>query len=127
MKTTIETMLERLAELNSAIDALSLRMQDAIDSVITPEIKAQIAEINLEYAPMLDEVRSKTATLEIKIKDAVIEHGATVKGTRAQAVYAKGRVSWDTKALDGYAVGEPALLAFRTEGSPSVSIRAVKG
>jgi len=128
VKTTIETMLDQLAELNSAIDALSLRKQDAIDGVITPEIKAQIDDINLKYAPMLDGALSQITMLESEIKDAVKNHGATVTGTRAQAVYRKGAISWDTKALDGYAVGQPALLAFRTVGSPSVAIRrTVKG
>ncbi|MCG3145996.1 MAG: hypothetical protein HONDAALG_03775 [Gammaproteobacteria bacterium] len=52
--------------------------------------------------------------------------GATVKGAALSAVYAKGRVSWDNKALEGYAVAHPELLAFRSEGAPSVSIRGVK-
>lgn len=122
----IETMLEQLAELHSAIDVASLRMQDAIDGVITTEQKTAIAEIKLEYAPMIDEATAKASALEEEVKAAVAAHGATVKSDRLQAVYAKGRVTWDAKALDGYALNEPALFAFRSEGRPSVSIRVVK-
>jgi len=123
----IKEMLDQLAELQSELGFFQTEQSDLIDGILTPEIKAQIAAVDLEYAPILNDRRARAAALEIKIKAAVIEHGATVKGSRAQAVFAKGRVSWDTKALDGYAVGQPALLAFRTEGSPSVSIRTVKG
>jgi len=127
VKTTIETMLDQLAELQSALDLITMYKADLIDGIMTPEIKAQIAAVDLEYAPILEVARTKISDIETAVKAAVIEHGATVKGTWAQVVFAKGRVSWDTKALDGYAVGQPALLAFRTEGSPSVSIRTVKG
>jgi len=124
----IKEMLEQLAELQSALDLIMLRKADLIDGILTPEIKAQMAAVDLEYAPLLEVAHTKISDIETKIKAAVIEHGATVKGSRAQAVFAKGRVLWDTKALDGYAVGQPALLAFRTVGSPSVAIRrTVKG
>ncbi len=41
------------------------------------------------------------------------------------AIYSKGRMSWDGKRLDGYATAHPEILAFRSEGQPSVSIREV--
>lgn len=122
----IEKLLDQLAELRSAIDVAMLRMNDAIDSVMTPEQKAAIAEIRLEYAPMIEEATAKATALEDEVKAAVVKHGATVKGSRLQAVFTKGRVSWDAKALDGYILKEPALAAFRSEGKPSVSIRSAK-
>ena len=123
---TIEQMLDQLAELQSAVDLLNLKKAEAIEAILTPAIKAAIAEVELECAPQLDEARQKISALEVAVKAAVIECGATVKGQRMQAVYMKGRITWNTKALDGYALKEPALLAFRTEGAPSVSLRAVK-
>lgn len=119
-------MLDQLAELQAAADLLLLKKAEAIDSILTPKIKAAIAEVELECAPQIDEVRRKISTLEAAVKAAVIEGGETVKGGRMQAVFMKGRISWDAKALDGYSLKEPALLAFRTEGAPSVSLRAVK-
>jgi len=49
-----------------------------------------------------------------------------VKGRELEAVYVKGRISWDNKALDGYAAAHPEIGAFRKQGDPSVSIRGVK-
>ena len=122
----IEKMLDELAELRAAIDIASMQMQESIDGVLTSEQKSAIAEIKLEFAPMIDEATAKAAALEEEVKIVVTEHGATIKGTRLQAVFAKGRVTWDAKALDGYMIKEPALAAFRSEGNPSVSIRSVK-
>ncbi|CAK0771531.1 hypothetical protein CCP3SC15_4350001 [Gammaproteobacteria bacterium] len=39
------------------------------------------------------------------------------------AVYTKGRVSWDSKKLDGMMILVPELASARKEGEPSVSIR----
>ena len=74
----------------------------------------------------METAQANAAELENKVKSLVVEGGKTEKGERLQAVYTKGRVSWDTKAIDGYAISHPELFAFRKEGEPSVSIRAVK-
>lgn len=122
----IKTRLDGLANIRSKFDMLNQQKQAVIDAILTPEIKAQLAEIDAEFAPFEAEINSQIAEIETSIKQAVVEHGATVKGHWFQAVYAKGRVNWDTKALDGYAISKPELLAFRKEGEPSVSIRQVK-
>ena len=53
--------------------------------------------------------------------------GETVKGDHLQAVWSKGRASWDDKALMGYTKAHPELLEFRKQGEPSVSIRSTSG
>ena len=58
-------------------------------------------------------------------KDGVIEIGETVKGTFLMGVFNKGRVRWDSKALDGYSKSHPELLEFRKEGNPYASIRGI--
>lgn len=35
----------------------------------------------------------------------------------------RGRVAWDTKALDVFMLALPELAKFKSEGKPSVSIR----
>ena len=122
----IDRMLDTLAELRAQNDALMLERDVAIGAIYTAEIKAQVDAVNAEFAIRTDGVRADIARLEDNIKRAVIAHGATVKGATLSAVFAKGRVSWDDKGLAGYAVAHPELLAFRSEGAPSVSIRAVK-
>lgn len=122
---TIQEQLNHLHELRQQLDALSLHVRDLTAAVITDAQRQEIAAIELEYAPSFDAVNERIADLEGSIKAAVIEAGATVKGQYYQAVYMKGRVSYDTKALDGYSLAHPELLAYRNEGQPSVSLRSV--
>ena len=53
-------------------------------------------------------------------------HGASVKGEFLHAVWAKGRVNWNTSALEGYAAAHPEIEQFKTVGEPSISIRAIR-
>jgi capsule polysaccharide export protein KpsE/RkpR len=122
----IEKMLDQLAEYEAERDAIALRKQEAIDAVLTPEIKAALAEIDAEFDPLNAPVNENIDGVTAAIKLSVIEHGATVKGQYRQAVYSGGRISWDTKALDGYAAAHPEIAPFRKVGEPSVSIRIVK-
>lgn len=141
---TIEK-LEKLAELNDFLETFEQRKNDTrelldaerqalINSVLTPEILAKVEEIKAEFEPKFAALESDekynvskaaASLLTDEIKAEVIQAGSTVKGSCLQAVYAKGRVSWDTKALDGYAAGHPEIAPFRKEGDPSVSIRKV--
>jgi hypothetical protein len=125
MSNEIETKLNDLAELRASVDALNLQKQDAINQVLTPEIRKQVADIEAEYAGKAEVANQKASWLEDEIREEVGKVGSTVKGNFFMAVYAKGRVSWDPKSLDGYAVGHPEILSFRKEGQPSVSIRRV--
>ena len=137
--------LEKMAELSdylstyeaSKVDkksVLEMQMNTLIDSVLTPEIMAKVNEIKEEFQPMFDaldndldylENKSEYEALEAEVKQEVIEAGQTIKGSCLQACYAKGRVSWDTKMLDGYVVAHPEVEQFRKVGEPSVSIRKV--
>lgn len=118
--------LNQLAEMQAATDAIRLHFEELRDSLIPQEIKDKLAEVAAEEQTALSAANEGIAKLTNEIKAEVLQVGATVKSERLQAVYSNGRVSWDTKALDGYAAGHPELLQFRKEGEPSISIRAVK-
>ena len=118
-------MLNRLYEAKAARVIIDQEKQALIDSVITPEIKAKFAEIDAEFSDKYRAVDDTYSAIEGEVKAAVLELGETAKGDYLMAVFAKGRVSWDTKALDGYAAGHPEIAQFRKEGAPSVSIRAL--
>jgi hypothetical protein len=115
-----------MAEYQAPRDAAMLEKQALLDAIYTAEIKARMAEIEAEFSTKTEGVTENIAALEAEIKQAVIEHGESVKGSLFHAVFAKGRVSWDTKSLDGYAAAHPELLSFRKQGEPSVSIRIAK-
>ena len=121
--TEITKLLDKLSELYAQRDLLAMQKQEMINAVLTPEIRAKLAEIDAETAPMFEAVNANAAELEATVKATVLEHGATVKGAHLQAVYVKGRVSWDTDKLDGMAALIPQLNEARKVGQPSVAIR----
>lgn len=118
--------LNRLADLQAQADVIRAHFDELRASILTPEIQAQLNEIDAEQKTALDVLQDGLNSLTAEIKADVIAAGASVKGDHLQAVWTKGRVSWDTKALDGYAAAHPEITPFRKEGEPSVTIRGVK-
>lgn len=116
--------LDKIAELQFAQGKREQEKQALIDSILTQEIKDKIAEIEAEFTKT-DNLTDTISILTNEVKQEVIALGETVKGASLMAVWSKGRVSWDTKALDGYITAHPELGKFRKEGEPSVSIRGI--
>ena len=123
MTEEIVAMLDRLDNLKAQLDLLRMDMEAKRRQIIPAEVQAELDALEAEYAPAIEAAQAGIASLEAEIKAAVLEHGATVKASNLQAVWMRGRVTWDTKALDGFAKARPELLAFRKEGPPTVSIR----
>jgi len=118
----IEQMLDELDDLQGTIEKINQQRNDLIDSVIPTEIKMEIERINQETV-IPQTVTDRVVALRDQITAAVLEKGATVAGKALMAVYSRGRVAWDTKALDGFMLALPELAKFKSEGKPSVSIR----
>ena len=125
MSTDISQKIDQLANFQAQRDVLELEKQSLIDQLLPPEIKARLEEIEAEFSGKREAVDEKINELESEIKEEVIRHGATVKGTFLRVVYHPGRVTWDTKSLDAYARARPELLEFRKQGEPFVSIQKV--
>ena len=102
-----------------------MNYDDLKAQILTPEIIKALDDINAEMETSLGTLKDGINSLTADIKDKVIKNGTTVKGTLLMAVWNKGRISWDTKGLDGYAVAHPEMSAFRSVGEPSVTIRSV--
>ena len=117
--------LNALYKKKAALEVVRLEKEKLIDGVLTPEIRKQIADIEAEFSDKTMAVTADIQALEGEIKQEVVSGGETVKGDYLMAVFAKGRVSWDTKALDGYVAAHPEVAQFRKVGEPSVSIRAL--
>ena len=121
----IEQLLDKLSDYQAQRSLIEIKKQELIDSVYTPEIKAKLQEIDAEFATQYEGVDANITAITEQIKAAVIANGESVKGLFLHAVYAKGRVSWDSKKLDGLALVIPEVLKARKEGEPSVSIRKI--
>lgn len=124
-ETTIKTKLDELANLRAAHDAITLQKQALVDSILTDEIKAKLADIDAEFLGKHEVINDKANPLEAEIKQAILAHGASVKGAFLHAIWMKGRVSWQSKGLDGYMVAHPEIATFRTEGEPTCSLRNI--
>jgi hypothetical protein len=114
--------LEQLRELDAHLDVVKMDKNAAIKTVLTDEIKAQLADLDIEFDGISKSIRDTAAVLEAEIKSLVLKEGASTKGGGYRAIYVKGSRLWDTKALDGYAAAHSEIDQFRKVGDPSVRI-----
>ena len=124
MNDTVEK-LEMLANLYAQRDLLPLHKKEAIAQALPPEMVKALEDIEAEFSDTEQAVANNIAALEAEIKAAVIVNGSTIKGTAFMAVWNKGRVSWDSKLLDGFLMAHPELEKARKVGEPSVTPRKV--
>jgi len=119
----LKEKLDVLGELITIRENLIAEQKTLVDNLIPPEIKMQIMDVEAEFDDKLNQVNENINSLESAVKEQVKAFGQSVKGELIQAVWAKPRVTWDNKGLDGFMVAHPEIKAFRKEGEPSVSIR----
>jgi hypothetical protein len=124
-KMNAQAILEQLTEAYAQRDLLNMDQAKQCNDAIPEEVIAKLAEINLTFAPKIDAVDEKITLLEAQAKAAVLEAGETVKGSALQAVFVKGRTSWDSKMLNGLSIVIPEILQACTVGQPTVTIRKV--
>ena len=91
------------------------RRRDEVLSTIRHDLDA----IEYEFGDTL-------AIAEKAVKAAVLAGGETVKAGGLHAIITAGRVTWDSKKLDGYMAAHPELARFRKVSPPSVTIRNAK-
>ena len=114
--------LDRLAELDAHRDVILIDKDALKQQVIPVEIKQQLQDIDAEYDPKLEAIAQERSQLEAEIRNDVMVAGESVKGGIYRASYVKGRISWNTEALDGYALTHPEINIYRKEGAPTVRI-----
>jgi len=86
------------------------------------DLKERYVEIQLNLEVM---TKKRCELIEV-INKAVLESGGSIKGEKLQAVFSKGRITWDAKSLSGYALAHPEINELKKVGKPSVSIREIK-
>lgn len=121
----IQTMLNDLARFRTMQEDFAQQYETQrikILASVQPALDAAEQEYRDQQAP----VAQAAQELEEEIKGAVLQQGASTKGKALQAIYTKGRVTWDGKALHSYAETHPEINKFSKVGKPSVSIRATK-
>ena len=121
----IVSKLDELAEAQAAADVTRMDYERKRADVMRA-VQPQLDDLDREYRIRLAAEASGVVQLEGEVKTMVLALGESVKGAQLHAVYSKGRVTWDTKGMDGYVVAHPEVAAFRKVGEPSVTIRAAK-
>ena len=110
----VKQCLDRLADLEAEKAKVVVPFNAQI---VTLEAERNAATFGLD-----DEIGGATRL----VRELVLTLKESVKGTQRHAVYFKGRVTWDSTLLKGYAIANPEVLQMRKVGKPSVSIRKVK-
>lgn len=122
----IQAALDALYAMRLLAASIKEEQQSLIDAILTEEQKEKILEINSEYATRIEDANHTLSEAEDKVKITVKGMGKTIKSNNLQAVFTAGRVTWDSKGLQGYAAAVPELLKFQKVGEPTISIREVK-
>ena len=99
-------MTEKMAEL-----ALKMR-----------HIEKEKEAFERNHKPILDEIKA----LQDEIKAEVLTLGETVKTDEIQAIWNKGKTTWDGKLLEGYALAHPDILQAQKVGQPTVSFKLAR-
>jgi hypothetical protein len=121
-KEKVIQKLERLADLQAAVDLVRMDYE-AKRSEVLKRIQAELDAIDEEFKPSLEAAEANAQALEAQIKNDVLLRGESLRGGVYQAIYMKGRISWDGIGMNEYARDHPDVLKFRKEGQPSVSLR----
>ena len=126
LENTIQEKLNRMADLQSKEDVINMDFNELKESLLTPELRVQLREIEEERQTALESLQEGMAKLREEIAKDVLKFGDSVKGKYLHAVRNNGKVTWDSKKLEGYAEAHPEVRAFRKQGAPSVTFRKVK-
>jgi hypothetical protein len=121
-KENVLQKLERLAQLHAAAD-LARMDYEARRAEVLKKVQDELDALDVEFKPALEAAEENTAALETEIRNDIILRGESLRGSVYQAVYMKGRVSWDAAGMNEYARDHPDVLRFRKEGQPAVSLR----
>ncbi len=116
--------LDELAELRAKLEVQRMD-REAERQKALGAIQEQLNDIDIRHLPFIAQTELQVAAIEAEVRAVVLQEGASAKGARLQAIYVKGRTSWDSKALDGYSAAHPEIERFRKVGEPSVTFRSV--
>lgn len=121
----IVTALNAMSEIDVELEKINMEKERMIDSVLTPEIRQQLQDIEAEFSDKQVSAKDRRNAMEILVRNGVVGLGQSVVANRLQAVFTKGRYSWDKKVFDKLVKKYPEIEEIRTQGDPFVSIKKV--
>ena len=122
-----DVIIADLDELTNCRDRLTVvRLEyEAKREAVLDKVRAELDALEAEFSPERAQLAVRSVELEDRVRLNVLALGLSVKATSLHAVFSKGRISWDSKGLEGFMVAHPEIGAFRKEGQAGVTIRTV--
>lgn len=123
---TIQEKLDRLYILRSNAVDLQLEKDKSQSAIIPKEIRDNLNMLEEKYAGHFSTLKQEMQSLEESIRRDVIQQQENYKGASGMsALYMPGRITWDTRGLEGYSKAHPEVLELRRVGEPFVTIKGV--
>lgn len=111
----VKADIEMLVALELKRDAMSQPFKD------------QIAQLQESMDDLTSGIDMEIAHIRSVVEEKVLETGKSFTDAPYQVIYCKGRETWDTKKLDGFALAHPEILDLKKVGEPYVQWRKGKG
>jgi hypothetical protein len=120
--------LDKLCEFMAQRTLLDLKKQELVDTILTPDLKKQIADIEIEFQLKAMAVDENIETLKAEITTETLAQKETQRGTYLMCSWVKGREGgWDSAMLKGFAMAYPEIMAAKKpDGEPTVSFKKTK-
>ncbi len=116
-------LLDELVNLRAKQDLILADRQTAMQSILSPEQILQMAEIDEEYAPLVQATDEEVELLSKKVKQSVLTDGKSCKGDTVEALYIAGKTKWDDAELRELIFSEPRIADAIIPPKPYVTIR----
>ena len=117
-----QTKFEQLAEAKKALQDLRGCIEAEREEILKG-VREELAALDAKYADQLREAGRAVAELESEVKAVVLQLRRSLRVGDVQAIFYRGRVTWDSRGLARYAEGNPEVEQFRKVGAPSVVVR----
>lgn len=124
--TLTEAQLNQLfAQLEAVrMEALAAQREYAFRRLdVMATVQSQLDAIDTDMTPRLKQLADRMTAAELAVRQAMLTFGKSYWRGRVKATYSRGRVTFDSKALQEYAVTHPEIEKFKKVGNPIVSIR----
>src|SRR5262245_1334668 len=119
----IATLLEQLQALYTEKDQAQLAHEAARIGLMSQALQRRLAALDTAFVTAQAAQEAHITQLEQAVKTATLAYGKSVACPTLHAVYNPGRVTWDARALAGYAIDHSELLQFCKTGDPYITIR----
>ena len=97
----IVVLMNKYMETKSQAAKLVADKKKLIDEVMPKEVREKIAEIEDEFAGKNEKAQKDLEKLEEEIKTGIVSLRETLVVKGLKATYHPGRVTWDSKSLEG--------------------------